>query len=58
MKHEKHWFHLQNKICIADISAGLMGYRFEIHLGSIDALHTQNFEILISLEQTQESKKK
>jgi hypothetical protein len=26
-------------------------------LGWIDALHTQNFEILKSLEQTQESKK-
>jgi hypothetical protein len=39
----------------------LKGYRFEIaatlrHLGWIDAPHTQNFEILKSLEQTQESK--
>jgi hypothetical protein len=37
----------------------LKGYRFEIsstlrHLGWIDAPHTQNFEILESLEQTQE----
>jgi hypothetical protein len=40
----------------------LEGYRFEIsatlrQLGWIDALHTQNFEILKSLEQTQKSKK-
>jgi hypothetical protein len=40
----------------------LKGYRFEIstifrQLGWIDAPHTQNFEILKSLEQTQESKK-
>jgi hypothetical protein len=40
----------------------LHGYRFEIlatlrQLGWIDAPHTQNFEILKSLEQTQESKK-
>jgi hypothetical protein len=39
----------------------LKGYRFEISatlrkLGWIDAPHTQNFEILKSLEQTQESK--
>jgi hypothetical protein len=39
----------------------LKGYRFVIsaifrHLGWIDAPHTQNFEILKSLEQTQESK--
>jgi hypothetical protein len=39
----------------------LKGYRFEIsgiirQLGWIDAPHTQNFEILKSLEQTQESK--
>jgi hypothetical protein len=39
----------------------LEGYRFEIsailrQLGWIDAPHTQNFEILKSLEQTQESK--
>jgi hypothetical protein len=38
-------------------------YRFEIsatlrQLGWIDAPHTQNIEILKSLEQTQESKKK
>jgi hypothetical protein len=38
------------------------GYRFEIlatlrQLGWIDALPTQNFEILKSLEKTQESKK-
>jgi hypothetical protein len=40
----------------------LKSYRFEIsatlrQLGWIDAPHTQNFEILESLEQTQESKK-
>jgi hypothetical protein len=40
----------------------LKSYRFEIsailrQLGWIDAPHTQNFEILKSLEQTQESKK-
>jgi hypothetical protein len=40
----------------------LKGYRFEIsatlrQLGWIDAPHTQNYEILKSLEQTQESKK-
>jgi hypothetical protein len=40
----------------------LKGYRLEItatfrQLGWIDALHTQNSEILKSLEQTQESKK-
>jgi c-di-AMP phosphodiesterase-like protein len=40
----------------------LKGYRFETsatlcQLGWIDALYTQNFEILKSLEQTQESKK-
>jgi hypothetical protein len=40
----------------------LKGYRFEIsatlrQLAWIDAPHTQNFEILKSLEQTQESKK-
>jgi hypothetical protein len=39
----------------------LKGYRFEIlatlrQLGWIDAPHTQNFEILKSFEQTQESK--
>jgi hypothetical protein len=39
----------------------LKGYKFEIwanlrQLGWIDAPHTQNFEILKSLEQTQESK--
>jgi hypothetical protein len=38
-----------------------IGYRFEIsatlrQLGWIDAPHTQNFEILKTLEQTQESK--
>jgi hypothetical protein len=40
----------------------LKSYRFEIlatlrQLGWIDAPHNQNFEILKSLEQTQESKK-
>jgi hypothetical protein len=40
----------------------LKGYRFDIsatlhQLGWIDAPHSQNFEILKSLEQTQESKK-
>jgi hypothetical protein len=44
------------------LPSGLKGYRFEIsaplrQLGWIDAPHTQNFEILKSLEQTQESKK-
>jgi hypothetical protein len=42
--------------------SGLKGYRFEIsatlrQLGWIDTPHTKNFEILESLEQTQESKK-
>jgi hypothetical protein len=41
----------------------LKGYSFEIsailrQLGWINAPHTQNFEILKSLEKTQESKKK
>jgi hypothetical protein len=39
------------EICINDISAALRP------LSWIDAPHTQNFEILKSLEQTQESKK-
>jgi hypothetical protein len=39
------------EICIDDISATLR------QLGGIDAPHTQNYEILKSLEQTQESKK-
>jgi hypothetical protein len=48
---------------IDDISAVLRATVFEIsatlrQLGWIDAPHTQNFEILKSLEQTQESKKK
>jgi hypothetical protein len=49
------------EIRVDDISA-VKGYRFEIsvtlrQLGWIDAPHTQNFEILKSLEQTQELKK-
>jgi hypothetical protein len=43
------------EICIDDISAVIRATLHTLrHLGLIDAPHTQNFEILKSLEQTQE----
>jgi hypothetical protein len=55
------WLCVGRNLCRGYLSR-LEDYRFEIsatlrQLGWIDAPHTQSFEILKSLEQTQESKK-
>jgi hypothetical protein len=47
-----------SEICIDDISAVIRATDLRLrHLGWIGAPHTQNFEILKFLEQTQELKK-